>query len=189
MIDQQEINRLAMYLEQGKLILYPTETIWGIGCDATNITAISRIDTLKKRGADKNYILLVDSLVRLKECVAYVPPKASKLIDYHQRPLTIIYERPQNLPQELLAPDGSIAIRVTKDPFCQALVASFGKPIVSTSANTSGAPYPGQYSDIEERILRGVDAVAEYRQEEGIRSQPSTIVKVIDGEELIFVRK
>lgn len=185
----RECQRLAAQMEKGNLILYPTETIWGIGCDATNEEAVAKIDALKKRKEGKNYILLVDHIERLKDYVGYIPPKASKLIAYHTRPLTIIYEQVKNLPQSLLAEDGSIAIRVTQDPFCQALVAHLGKPIVSTSANTSGKPYPKQFSDLETRILKGVDAVAQYRQEEVSNQTPSTIVKVIDGEDLVFIRK
>lgn len=189
MIDQQEIDRLALYLEQGKVILYPTETIWGLGCDATQTAAIQQIHDIKQRPEGKTYILLVDSQARLEEYVSYVPPKASKLIAYHERPLTIIYAQPKNLPEALLAPDGSIAIRVTRDPFCKALVAALGKPIVSTSANTSGKPYPDSFKAIEPRIIKEVDAVADYRQKETSPNAPSTIVKVIDDEELIFIRK
>lgn len=186
---ERESQRLAAQMEQGNLIVYPTETIWGIGCDATNEAAVAKIDQLKKRKEGKNYILLVDSIERLEEYVSYIPPKASKLIAYHTRPLTIIYEQVQNLPESLLAADGSIAIRVTQDPFCQALVAHLGKPIVSTSANISGQPYPKQFSEIEEAIIQGVSAVAHYRQEEISSSPPSTVVKVVDGEDLTFIRK
>lgn len=189
MINHQEVNRLAMHLEQGKVILYPTETIWGLGCDATQVDAIRQIDAIKQRPAGKTYILLVDGPQMLEEYVAYLPPKASKLVDYHERPLTIIYEQPINLPHSLLAPDGSIAIRVTRDPFCKALITALGKPIVSTSANTSGKPFPTSFSTIEPRIKEAVDAIAEYRQKEESENTPSTIVKVVDGEELIFIRK
>ena len=185
----RESQRLAAQMEQGNLILYPTETIWGIGCDATNEEAVQQIDHLKQRQEGKNYILLVDTIERLEEYISYIPPKASKLIAYHTRPLTIIYEHAQNLLASLLAADGSIAIRVTKDPFCQALIADLGKPIISTSANTSGQPYPKQFSEIAPEILKGVGAVAQYRQEEVNEQIPSTVVKVVDGEDLIFIRK
>ncbi|MGH1336162.1 MAG: L-threonylcarbamoyladenylate synthase [Aureispira sp.] len=185
----RESQRLAAQMEQGNLILYPTETIWGIGCDATNEEAVKRIDLLKQRQEGKNYILLIDTIERLEEYVTYIPPKASKLIAYHARPLTIIYENIQNLPTSLLAADGSIAIRVTKDPFCKALVADLGKPIVSTSANTSGQPYPKQFSEIAPQIIEGVEGIAQYRQEEVTNQTPSTVVKVVDGQDLIFIRK
>lgn len=189
MIWERESQRLAAQMEQGSLILYPTETIWGIGCDGTNEEAVKRMDILKKRKEGKNYILLVENVEHLGKYIAYIPPKASKLIAYHVRPLTIIYEHVQNLPVSLLAEDGSIAIRVTKDPFCQALIKDLRKPIISTSANTSGQPYPKQFSDIESHIIKGVDAIAQYRQEEVTDQIPSTIVRVVDGQDLIFIRK
>ena len=183
------IEPLVKSLEEGALILYPTETIWGIGCDATNETAIKQIDRLKQRKEGKNYILLVDSLDLLQKYVEYVPPKASNLIAYHTRPLTIIYSQPKNLPKSLLAPDGSIGIRVTLDPFCKALIKAFGRPIVSTSANISGQPYPKAFKDIDLSIKKGVDSIAMHRQLEVSESSPSVIVKVVDGEDLIFIRK
>ena len=187
----EEIPNLVKEIEQGNLILYPTETIWGIGCDATNEAAIAKVDVLKKRSSGKNYVLLVDTIQRLADYVHYIPPKASNLIAYHSRPLTIIYDQPKNLPESLLAEDGSIAIRVTLDPFCKALVGAFGKPIVSTSANISGQPFPKSYAEIDAAIKEGVDCIAEHRQEEGANEDaaPSVIVKVVDGVDLIFIRK
>ncbi|WMX12568.1 MULTISPECIES: L-threonylcarbamoyladenylate synthase [unclassified Aureispira] len=185
----KEVAPLVEALNEGKLILYPTETIWGIGCDATNAEAVKKIDALKKRKEGKNYILLVDNESRLSEYVAYIPPKASNLIAYHTRPLTIVYDKPKNLPDSLLAEDGSIAIRVTLDPFCKELVNAFGKPIVSTSANISGKPYPKTFLDIDNAIKRGVASIAQYKQYEESENAPSVVVKVVDGEDLIFLRK
>lgn len=185
----KEITPLVEALEEGNLILYPTETIWGIGCDATNAAAIEKIDALKDRKEGKNYILLVDSEARLAEYVDYIPPKASNLIAYHTRPLTIVYDQPKNLPASLLAEDGSIAIRVSSDPFCKALVNAFGKPIVSTSANISGQPYPKTFLDINNKVRKGVASIAQYKQYEESEMSPSVLVKVIDGEDLIFLRK
>lgn len=184
-----EIPELVQHLEQGDLILYPTETVWGIGCDATNAAAIQKIDALKKRSSEKNYILLIDSIEHLGEYISYIPPKASNLIAYHKRPLTIVYDAPQNLPASILAEDGSIAIRVTLDPFCKALIAAFGKPIVSTSANISGQPYPRSFAEVSAPIRNGVDAIARHRRAESNENTPSVIVKVVDGEDLIFLRK
>lgn len=185
----KEINPLLEALEEGNLILYPTETIWGIGCDATNVAAIEKIDVLKRRKEGKNYILLVDNEARLAEYIDYIPPKASNLIAYHTRPLTIVYDKPKNLPASLLAEDGSIAIRVTSDPFCKALVNAFGKPIVSTSANISGQPYPKTFLDIDDSIRKGVASIAQYKQYEESEVPPSVLVKIVDGEDLIFLRK
>lgn len=184
-----EIRTLVNALEQGNLILYPTETVWGIGCDATDEVAIQKIDALKKRAKGKNYILLIDSLENLKNYVDYIPPKANNLIAFHSRPLTIIYDKPKNLPLSLLAEDGSIAIRVTMDPFCKELIRAFGKPIVSTSANISGQPYPKMFSEISAEIRKGVAAIAEHKQYDKNEGTPSVVVKVVDGEDLIFIRK
>ena len=185
----KEITPLVEALKEGNLILYPTETIWGIGCDATSPTAIEKIDVLKNRKEGKNYILLVATEAQLLEYVEYVPPKASNLIAYHTRPLTIVYDKPKNLPACLLAEDGSIAIRVTSDPFCKALVNAFGKPIVSTSANISGQPYPKTFLDIDNTIIKGVASIAQYKQYEESEKPPSVLVKVVDGEDLTFLRK
>lgn len=184
-----EISTLVEALDQGNLILYPTETVWGIGCDATNETAVQKIDALKQRAAGKNYILLIDSIERLGNYIAYIPPKASNLIAFHSRPLTIVYDQPKNLPLSLLAEDGSIAIRVTLDPFCKALIEALGRPIVSTSANISGQPYPKMFSEISNSIKKGVDEIAQHKQYEQNEGMPSVVVKVIDGEDLVFIRK
>jgi L-threonylcarbamoyladenylate synthase len=185
----QEIPLLVAELTKGNVILYPTDTIWGLGCDATNSEAIHKIDEVKKRKADKNYIVLLDSYDRLQDYVSYIPTKARNLIEYHTRPLTIIYDQPKNLPPELLAADGSIAIRITKDLFCQELIASFDKPIVSTSANISGEPYPSSFMEVDERISTNVARIADYRRTEQVAAAPSTIVKIEEGKDLIFIRK
>ena len=185
----KEIAPLVKALEEGNLILYPTETIWGIGCDATSAAAIAKLDALKDRKEGKNYILLVDNQARLAEYIDYIPPKASNLIAYHTRPLTIVYDKPKNLPACLLAEDGSIAIRVTLDPFCKKLVNAFGKPIVSTSANISGQPYPKTFLDIDAVLTKGVASIAQYKQYEESEMPPSVLVKVVDGEDLFFLRK
>jgi L-threonylcarbamoyladenylate synthase len=185
----KEIAPLVEALEAGKLILYPTETIWGIGCDATNPAALEKLDALKRRKEGKNYILLIDNQARLSEYIDYIPPKASNLIAYHTRPLTIVYDQPKNLPDSLLAEDGSIAIRVTLDPFCKALVNAFGKPIVSTSANISGQPYPKTFLDIDDALLKGVASIAQYKQYEESEASPSVLVRVVDGVDLVFLRK
>ncbi|MDC0231225.1 L-threonylcarbamoyladenylate synthase [Aureispira] len=185
-----QIPEIIRTIEEGKLILYPTETIWGIGCDATNEKAIRKLNELKNRVVEKKYVLLVDNIDLLSEYVNYIPPKARNLIEYFSKPLTIVYDQPKNIPDSLLAEDGSIAIRITLDPFCKALVNAFGKPIVSTSANISGEPFPGSFEEIDLLIKDGVDFIVQHRQEESNRNiTPSTIVKVVDGSDLIFIRK
>ena len=185
----RQIPLLANDLEEGKLLLYPTETIWGIGCDATNELAVQKIKVLKKRTADKSFILLVSNVEMLARYVQYIHPKARNLIAYHQRPLTIIYESPMQLPAAVLAEDGTVGIRVTLDPFCKDLIQSFNKPIVSTSANVSGQPFPTSFDTIDTQIMKGVDRIASHRQAEISDQTPSVIVKVVDGEDLIFLRK
>jgi len=185
----QEIPTLVKHLNAGGVILYPTDTIWGLGCDATNIEAIERLNDIKKRKPSKSYILLVDSHETLKKYVDYIPPKARNLIEFHKRPLTIIYQKPKNLPAALLAEDGSVGIRVTQDAFCQSLIKAFGKPIVSTSANTSGEPYPVNFADIDKKIIKSVEVVAQYKQNAKLEAKPSAVVKVIDEEPLQFIRK
>lgn len=189
MNDASNISALVDALETGHTILYPTATVWGLGCDATNAAAVEKVGALKQRSPEKSYILLADSLAMLQEYVAYIPPKANNLITYYERPLTIIYERPQNLPDSVLAADGSVAIRVTKHPFCKALIEAFGKPIVSTSANISGEPFPQHFDNISPQIKANVGAIAQVDSSLfAATANPSTIVKVIDGQDLIFIR-
>jgi len=189
MIPQQEIDYLAQKLRKGGVIAYPTDTVWGIGCDATNDEAIQQVKTIKKRPDTKGFVVLVDSLERLKNYVDIIPPKAMNLIVYHERPLTIVYDKVKNLSPKLLAPDGSCAIRVTKDLFCQELIATFDGAIVSTSANLSGNPPAKSYAEIDEIIKKSVDAVADYRREEVSETPPSTIVRIDEKSELVFLRK
>ncbi|MCH2046579.1 MAG: threonylcarbamoyl-AMP synthase [Saprospiraceae bacterium] len=187
---QHEIDQLTNALNNGEIILYPTQTIWGLGCDASNETAVQQLLQLKNRPVEKGLIVLVDSLESLKKYINYIPPKASNLIEYHTRPLTIIYEQ---IKKELFAPsvcasDGSLAIRVTLDPFCKQLLQQFGKPIVSTSANFSQAPYPKSFADIDPELSKQVAYVADYKREKISNAAPSTIVKVVKNE-LLFIRK
>ena len=185
----QEIPFLVEHLHKGNLILYPTDPIWGIGCDATNAAAIAKIDALKQRKSGKNYVVLIDTYEHLENYVEYIPVKARNLIEFHQRPLTIVYGQAKNLPVELVAEDGSIAIRVTKDPFCQKLIKEFGKPIISTSANISGEPFPVSYEDIDTVIINQITAIAKHKQTEKMNGMPSVIVKVEDNKDLLFLRK
>lgn len=189
MLAQQEIQQLVTHLQQGNLILYPTETVWGLGCDALNPNAIEQLNQLKKRKSDKSYVLLLDNLTQLKHYVEYIPRKASGLVLYHDEPLTIIYKKPIGLPHAVLAEDGSVAIRITKDPFCKALIEAFGRPIVSTSANISGEPYPNSFHEISQPILDGVHYAADHNRDIISSLKPSTIVALDDNEDLIFLRK
>lgn len=189
MIDEREIQRLAHRMKDGGVILYPTETVWGLGCDALQEQAVERIYELKNRPKDKRVLLLLDSLAHLREYIERVPPKASSLIEYHERPLTIVYDNPQNLPDYLLSEDGSIAIRITRDPFCKALVKELNRPLVSTSANLSGQQPARSYKELDRQLVEGADAVAYYRREEVSEQPPSQIVRIDAKGDLEFIRK
>lgn len=164
-------------LQSGGLILYPTDTVWGIGCDATNEKAVKRIFDLKKRVDTKAMIVLVENE---NDILNYVQINDLQIVDYIKgihKPTTVIYQKAKNLAANLLAEDGSIAIRICKDKFCQSLLKTFAKPIVSTSANISGYPTPLCFNDISLDIIEGVDYVVKHRQDEMELQQPSSIVK------------
>lgn len=164
-------------LKQGKTLLYPTDTIWGIGCDATNKEAVNKIFEIKNRQKEKSFIVLVNSVAMLERYVSEFPEVCYDLIDLAEKPLTIIYDRPIGLPDSLLAEDGSIGIRVTKDPFCNRIIQGLRKPIVSTSANISGEPSPKSYHDIDSKVKEDVDMILEERWDENM-TQPSSIIKI-----------
>ncbi|HWK99092.1 MAG TPA: L-threonylcarbamoyladenylate synthase, partial [Parapedobacter sp.] len=146
-VSQTEINQALDTLRNGGLILYPTDTIWGIGCDATNPLAVDRVYKLKGREQAKSLLILLDSDHKLQSYVQEVPEVAYQLIEYTERPLTIVYSGAKNLAPNVLAPDGSIGIRIVQHPFCSALLQRFRKPIVSTSANLSGHPAPATFGE------------------------------------------
>lgn len=172
-----DIIKAIQGLKEGKTLLYPTDTIWGIGCDATNEGAINTIYDIKNRPKHKSFIVLVNSVAMLERYVSEFPEVCYDLIDLAEKPLTIIYEKPIGLPASLLAEDGSVGIRVTKDPICNRLIQGIRKPIVSTSANLSGESSPTSFSDINSQIKDKVDMILEERWEERM-SQPSSIIKI-----------
>ena len=182
------INSLKVLLNGG-VILYPTDTIWGLGCDATNKAAIERVYEIKRRQDKHSMIILLSDIEEMSKYVTQIPREAIKLIESSVRPVTIIYPSAQNLPQNLLPDDFSIGIRVTEDPFCSELIRRFGKPLVSTSANISGSPNPGNFSEIEDDIIIEADYVVRWRQNDYTRSVPSTICKVDEQGEIINIRK
>jgi L-threonylcarbamoyladenylate synthase len=184
-----EIKKCVDVLGRGGLILYPTDTIWGIGCDATNESAVEKIFRLKKRSDSKSMIILLDNEVKLQSYVREVPEVAWDLIEFAEKPLTIVYDGGKNLANNLIAQDGSIGIRVTKDDFCKMLISKFRKPIVSTSANISGNEPPPSFSYIDQAIIEGVDYVVNLRQSETSRNSPSSIIKLGAKGELKMIRK
>jgi L-threonylcarbamoyladenylate synthase len=164
-------------LKKGGVILYPTDTIWGIGCDATNELAVKRIFEIKERPAAKSMVILVAELSQV-EFYADVPDVARDLVEYAEKPLTIVYPNAKRIAKALIAEDGSIGIRVVKDQFCQMLINNMRRPLVSTSANISGEPAPAYFDEISEQIKSRVDYIVPLRQSEHEKHTPSRIIKL-----------
>lgn len=171
------MEKIIEILKSGGTILYPTDTIWGIGCDATNVEAINKIFEIKKREKSKSVIILVESERRLQDLVD-VPEMAWEIIDLSEKPVTIVYDNPRNLPKELLAEDGSIGIRLVKDDFCKKLISKLNKPLVSTSANFSGDKSPMKFSDINPEIVDLVDYAVEENREKVSAYSGSSVIRV-----------
>jgi len=176
-MDYQIINATSHQIKKGGTILYPTDTIWGIGCDATNEIAVKRIFEIKKRPPAKAMVILVAEASQL-DFYAEIPDVARDLVEYAENPLTIIYPNAKGIARPLIAEDGSIAIRVVKDEFCKMLINNLRKPLVSTSANISGEPAPPFFDEISEEIKSGVDYIVPLRQSEHTKSAPSRIIKL-----------
>lgn len=176
-------------MREGGVILYPTDTIWGIGCDATNEDAVRRVYEIKQRQDSKAMLVLVDSSVKVDFYVRDVPEVAWDLIELADKPLTIIYSGARNLAANLLAEDGSVGIRVTNEDFSKRLCQQFRKAIVSTSANISGQPSPKNFSEISEEIKSAVDYIVGYRQEEMSNPKPSSIIKLDKGGVIKIIRE
>ena len=185
----EEIKNCLDVLQNGGIILYPTDTVWGIGCDATNAGAVAKIHEIKRNLPNQPYILLVSSIEMLKEYVEYIHPRIETLLLFHERPLTIIYEKAKNLPSLSTGTDGSVAIRITQDPFNKALIEAFGKPLVATSAHIVGDPSPNHFGEISSAVIVGVDFVVKYRTMDKDMNQPSVIAKLDENEELLFLRE
>lgn len=174
---QKEIEKVLEILNQGGLILYPTDTVWGIGCDATNPEAVKKIYELKQREDSKSLICLAVDDRMLKNYIIEIPKVALELIDIANKPTTIVYDNAKNLASNLIAEDGTIAFRIPDDEFCYWLLRKFNKPIVSTSANISGQPTPKSFKEISNDILKGVDYVVNLHHEK-ICNKPSSIIKL-----------
>lgn len=183
-----EASKAKEILSSGGTILYPTDTIWGIGCDATNPLAVQRIYEIKNRSDTKSMLTLVSGLEMLKAYLDFVPGEAINFIRTATKPTTIIYPGARNLAPNLLAEDGSVGIRIISDSFCQKLLDLFGRPIVSTSANISGSESPGNFSEIAPIILEEVDHVVNLRQDETGRAASSTILKINKEGKLTVIR-
>lgn len=183
------ISEIVKLLEEGGVILFPTDTIWGLGCDACSEKAVAKINTIKGRPEGKPYVVLCDSIAMVSQYVGRIHPKIETLIQYHQRPLTVVYNHARNIAPSVKAEDGSLAIRIPMDSFCLELIKAFGRPIVSTSANLSGQPFPGNFKGINPKIIEAVDYTFLYRRNETRENVPSTIVRLTENEELDFIRE
>jgi L-threonylcarbamoyladenylate synthase len=186
---EKEVILVVDALKQGKIILYPTDTVWGIGCDATNENAVARIFELKNRPKEKSMIVLLDADTKLNKYVKEVPAVAWDLVEYSENPLSIIYPGAYNLAPNVIQADGTVAIRICKDEFCKQVIHRFGKAIVSTSANMSGQETPALFSEISPEIVKGVDYVVQYRQNDKHRAKASTIIKLQLNGEIQILRK
>ncbi len=184
-----QLGETLSALEAGKMILYPTDTVWGLGCDATNIAAIHQVLELKERPIGGGLICLVDSLSMLEKYTGEIHPRLKTLLSHHTRPLTVVYDHADGLPKELFAADGSIAIRITSDPYCKALIESFGKPIVSSSANKKGHEHPTHFGAISSEVIRAVGHVVRYRQREKSNALPSIIARWTKQNEIEPIRE
>jgi L-threonylcarbamoyladenylate synthase len=185
---EEEIKKVVEVLNLGGTILYPTDTIWGIGCDATNYRAAEKVYKLKGRMPQKSLIVLIESVEKLRDYVDEVPEMAIDLIESLTDPLTIIYPAARGLAKNVMANDQTIAVRIPRDEFCQKLLKAFGKPITSTSANLSGEPSPLSFSKISQEIIQGVDYVVSHNQKKVNRSKVSTIVRINKGGDIQILR-
>jgi L-threonylcarbamoyladenylate synthase len=185
---KEEIENALLILKKGGLILYPTDTVWGIGCDATNPDAVDKVFKLKQRSDEKSLICLVHDFKMLNEYVENVPEVAYDILKYAKKPTTIIYDDPIRVAENIIAEDNSLAIRVTKDEFCKKLIQRFRRPLVSTSANISGKKTPQSYAEIDPLILEGVDYVVNLHHEKK-SGKPSAIIKLKNDGSVKVIRK
>ncbi|PKV76377.1 L-threonylcarbamoyladenylate synthase [Pontibacter ramchanderi] len=173
----------------GNVILYPTDTVWGIGCDAENAEAVKKIYKIKEREESKSMIVLMSNVEMLRRYIESVPEDFEKLVESQERPTTFVLSGAQNLPKELIAEDGSIGIRIANDEFCHRLMQQIGRPLVSTSANVSGEPSPRTFAEISDTIKERVDYVVQWRQEEEVESRPSCIIRIDEKGKQTIIRE
>jgi L-threonylcarbamoyladenylate synthase len=177
-IFDNDVRNSAKCLREGGVILYPTDTIWGLGCDPTDPIAVQKVFRIKKRLESKSLIILVDGPEMIERYVKEIPSAAFNLISVSDSPLTIIYPEGKNLADGVYNDDGSIGIRICNEPFCKALISAFRKPLISTSANVSGFNPPGNYSKIDDSIKLQVDYIVRYRQDDRQKSSPSPVIRI-----------
>jgi L-threonylcarbamoyladenylate synthase len=186
---KDEVAKALKILQDGGIILYPTDTIWGIGCDAANTEAVQKIYRLKQRDEAKSMIILLDTENKIESYINEVNPLAYELIEYAEHPLTLVMPGAKNVSPALINSDGSIGVRIAKHPFCQQLIQRLRKPLVSTSANISGKPSPQYFSQIASEIIDGVDYVVDLEQQNMEIKTPSTIMRLAPDGRFEFIRR
>jgi L-threonylcarbamoyladenylate synthase len=186
---KDEVAKALKVITEGGIILYPTDTIWGIGCDATNTEAIRRIFKLKQRDEAKSMIVLIDTENKLESYISDVNPLAYDLIAYAENPLTLVMPGAKNLSPAIINKDSSIGIRVVKHPFCEQLIQRLRKPLVSTSANISGKASPQYFAQVSDEIINGVDYVVDLEQQDMEIKNPSTIMRLEPDGKFQFIRR
>jgi len=184
-----DLDRALKTLREGGIILYPTDTIWGLGCDATSKEAVEKIFRIKNRGESKSLILLVNGFTMLERYVKKIPEAAAAILDVADKPITIIYPEGKNLAPGVCSEDGSVAVRICTDSFCSELIGRFRKPVISTSANISESPSPSVFSEIEQKIILSADYVVRYRQEDTNKKTPSSIIRVDNNGAIKIIRE
>jgi L-threonylcarbamoyladenylate synthase len=184
----QEVHKAFEVIQQGGIILYPTDTVWGIGCDATNPEAVAKIYKLKQRAETQSMIVLMNGEKMMYNVFAAIPEVAWQIIDLSEKPTTLILDKPRNIAPNLIATDNTLGIRIVKEPFCFKLMEKMRKPLVSTSANISGQPTPIAFAAISPEIIKGVDYVVNLHRGK-IACNPSTIIKLTSDSQVKVIRK
>jgi L-threonylcarbamoyladenylate synthase len=185
----EDIRNALKVLREGGVILYPTDTVWGLGCDATNNEAVEKIFRIKSRSDSKSLIILVNSSSMAERYVKDIPEIAVQLLEVSETPITIIYPKARNLASSVSADDGSVGIRVCMEEFCNELISRFRKPVVSTSANISGDPTPSCFDKIQKEIIQAADYVVEYKREDRQKRKPSPVIKIEHNGVFKIIRK
>jgi L-threonylcarbamoyladenylate synthase len=185
---QEDLKNALEYLNKGKVILYPTDTIWGLGCDATREESVKKIFKIKKREESKSLIILVNSMEMLKKYIKKFPSKVTCVLNGTSRPTSVIYKNPVGLAKPVIADNNTVAIRIVKDKFCYNLIQEFGKPLVSTSANYSGKSSPRNFDDIDKNLMKEVDYIVSLYQNRN-QNSASQIVMIDDHGKINFLRK
>lgn len=183
-----DIQQSVAVLRNGGTLLYPTDTVWGLGCDATNYQAVDKIYKIKRRVESKSLIVLLENFEHLSTYIRKIPDITFDLLDSIDSPVTVIYSNARNLAPNVIAKDGTIGIRIVKEQFCATLISKFGRPIVSTSANISGEPTPAVFSHISDEIKEQVDYVVKYKQNIFTLSKPSTIIRLHENGNYNIIR-